>query len=245
MEGRKDICVVMPTYRNAGTVLDVVRRVLAQDLPVIVVNDGSPDDTGRLLAESGLPLTVLTHERNRGKGVALRTGLEHARKAGYRYAVTIDSDGQHFPEDIPVFLEAIDRHPGALVVGSRNLQADNMPGGNTFANRFSNFWFRLQTARNLPDTQTGFRAYPLDRLPNLRLLTSRYEAELTLLVFSAWKGVELVPVPVQVYYPAAEERVSSFRPFRDFARISVLNTILCVLALVYGYPRMILNRLFR
>jgi Glycosyltransferases involved in cell wall biogenesis len=245
MEGRKDICVVMPTYRNAGTVLDVVRRVLAQDLPVIVVNDGSPDDTGRLLAESGLLLTVLTHERNRGKGVALRTGLEHARKAGYRYAVTIDSDGQHFPEDIPVFLEAIDRHPGALVVGSRNLQADNMPGGNTFANRFSNFWFRLQTARNLPDTQTGFRAYPLDRLPNLRLLTSRYEAELTLLVFSAWKGVELVPVPVQVYYPAAEERVSSFRPFRDFARISVLNTVLCVLALVYGYPRMILNRLFR
>ncbi len=245
MEGRKDICVVMPTYRNAGTVLDVVRRVLAQDLPVIVVNDGSPDDTGRLLAESGLPFTVLTHERNRGKGVALRTGLEHARKAGYRYAVTIDSDGQHFPEDIPVFLEAIDRHPGALVVGSRNLQADNMPGGNTFANRFSNFWFRLQTARNLPDTQTGFRAYPLDRLPNLRLLTSRYEAELTLLVFSAWKGVELVPVPVQVYYPAAEERVSSFRPFRDFARISVLNTVLCVLALVYGYPRMILNRLFR
>lgn len=245
MEGRKDICVVMPTYRNAVTVLDVVRRVLAQDLPVIVVNDGSPDDTGRLLAESGLPFTVLTHERNRGKGVALRTGLEHARKAGYRYAVTIDSDGQHFPEDIPVFLEAIDRHPGALVVGSRNLQADNMPGGNTFANRFSNFWFRLQTARNLPDTQTGFRAYPLDRLPNLRLLTSRYEAELTLLVFSAWKGVELVPVPVQVYYPAAEERVSSFRPFRDFARISVLNTVLCVLALVYGYPRMILNRLFR
>ena len=245
MEERKDICVVMPTYRNAGTVLDVVRRVLAQGLPLIVVNDGSPDDTARILAESGLPVTVLTHPQNRGKGIALRTGLAYAREAGYRYALTIDSDGQHFPEDIPVFLEAVDRHPGALVVGSRNLQADNMPGGNTFANRFSNFWFRLQTARNLPDTQTGYRAYPLARIPSLRLLTSRYEAELALLVFSAWKGVELVPVPVQVYYPEAGERVSSFRPFRDFARISVLNTALCVLALVYGYPRMLLNRLFR
>ena len=245
MEERKELCVVMPTYRNAGTVLDVVRRVLAQDLPLIVVNDGSPDDTDRILKESGLPMTVLTHPRNRGKGVALRTGLEYARKEGYRYALTIDSDGQHYPEDIPLFLEAVGKHPGALIVGSRDLQAENMPGGNSFANRFSNFWFRLQTARNLPDTQTGYRAYPLDRLPGLRLLTARYEAELALLVFSAWKGVELVPVPVRVHYPAAEERVSSFRPFRDFARISVLNTVLCVLALVYGYPRMLLTRLIR
>ena len=245
MEGRKDICVVMPTYRNAGTVLDVARRILAQDLPLIVVNDGSPDATASLLAESGLPITVLTHAQNCGKGVALRTGLTYARGEGYRYAVTIDSDGQHFPEDLPRFIEAIERHRGALIVGSRNLRAENMPGGNTFANRFSNFWFRVQTGQKLPDTQTGYRAYPLASLPGLRLLTSRYEAELALLVFSAWKGIQLVPVPVQVYYPDAAERVSSFRPFRDFARISVLNTFLCVLALVYGYPRMLINRLIR
>ena len=245
MEQRKDICVVMPTYRNAGTVLDVVRRILAQGLPLIVVNDGSPDDTGRLLSDAGLPVEVLTHAQNRGKGIALRTGLEHARKAGYRYAVTIDSDGQHFPEDLPLFVAAIQENPGALIVGSRDLKAENMPGGNSFANRFSNFWFRLQTFRDLPDTQTGYRAYPLDRLPSLRLLTARYEAELALLVFSAWKGVKLVPVPVRVHYPEAEERVSSFRPFRDFARISVLNTVLCGLALVYGYPRMLVNALKR
>ena len=245
MEERKDICVVMPTYRNAGTVLDVVRRILAQGLPLIVVNDGSPDDTGRLLSDAGLPVEVLTHAQNRGKGIALRTGLEHARKAGYRYAVTIDSDGQHFPEDLPLFVAAIQENPGALIVGSRDLKAENMPGGNSFANRFSNFWFRLQTFRDLPDTQTGYRAYPLDRLPSLRLLTARYEAELALLVFSAWKGVKLVPVPVRVHYPEAEERVSSFRPFRDFARISVLNTVLCGLALVYGYPRMLVNALKR
>lgn len=240
---REDSCVIIPTYNNAGTILDVVTRALAQGLPVIVVNDGCTDRTAALLEEAALPLTVLTHERNRGKGFALRTGLEHARKAGFRYAITLDGDGQHYPEDLPRFLEAVADHPGALVLGSRNLAAENMPGGNTFANRFSNFWFRLQTGRRIPDTQTGFRAYPLAQLPSLRLLTARYEAELTLLVFSAWKGLELLPVPIRVCYP--EDRVSSFRPFRDFLRISVLNTILCILALVYGYPRMLLSRLKR
>ena len=240
---REDICVIVPTYNNAGTLKDVLTRVLAQGLPVIVVNDGCTDGTAALLAEAALPVAVLTHERNLGKGIALRTGLDHARKAGFRYAITLDADGQHYPEDLPLFLEAIDRHPGALILGSRDLTAENMPGGNTFANRFSNFWFRLQTGKRVPDTQTGYRAYPLEKLPSLRLLTARYEAELSLLVFSAWKGVELVPVPIRVCYP--EDRVSSFRPFRDFFRISVLNTFLCILALLYGYPRMLLSKLKR
>ena len=237
------LCIIIPTYNNAGTICDVAGRAAAQGFPVIVVNDGSTDETAVKLAQSGLPVTILTHPHNRGKGIALRTGLTHAREQGYHYAITLDADGQHFPEDIPVLTAALAEHPGALVVGSRNLQAENMPGGNTFANRFSNFWFRVQTARSLPDTQTGYRAYPLDRLPSLRILTSRYEAELALLVFSAWKGIELVPVPIRVCYP--EDRVSSFRPFRDFFRISVLNTLLCVLALVYGYPRLLIHKLLR
>ena len=127
-------------------------------------------------------MTVLTHAHNRGKGIALRTAFLHARTQGFRYAITLDADGQHFPEDIPVLTAALSEHPGALIVGSRNLQAENMPGGNTFANRFSNFWFRLYTGVNLPDTQTGFRLYPLQELPSLKLLSARYEAELTLLV---------------------------------------------------------------
>jgi len=245
MENRtsENICIIIPTYNNVGTVCDVAGRAVAQGYPVIVVNDGSTDDTAARLGQSGLPLTVLTHSRNRGKGIALRTAFQHARTQGFRYAITLDADGQHFPEDIPVLVEAFTQQPGALVVGSRNLQAENMPGGNTFANRFSNFWFRVQTAQSLPDTQTGYRAYPLDRLPSLRILTSRYEAELALLVFSAWKGISLVPVAIRVCYP--ENRVSSFRPFRDFFRISVLNTVLCLLAIVYGYPRLLIHKLLR
>ncbi len=236
MTDPRHICAVIPTYNNGGTVAVVVRRVLQQGLPVIVVDDGSTDGTQDAL--KGLDIKILRHSQNRGKGIALRTGLEEARRLGYRQALTIDADGQHDPSDIPALVAAA--APRTLVVGSRNIAAEGMSSGSTFANRFSNFWFTLQTAHKLPDTQTGFRIYPLEDLPSLKLLTARYEAELTLLVFSAWKGLKLVPVPVKVYYP--EDRVSHFRPFADFFRISVLNTVLCVLALLYGYPRMLIGR---
>lgn len=238
-------CAVIPTYNNVRTVADIVRRTLAVCSDVIVVNDGSTDDTLQELQPFGDTIRIITYSRNRGKGYALRRGLEAARKAGFDYAVTIDSDGQHSPEEIPTLTAATQTikhssNQAILVVGSRNLQADGMPAGNTFANRFSNFWFHLQTGLRLPDTQTGFRVYPLHNLPCLSLLTYRYESELELLVFSAWRGVRIVPVPVSVSYPA--DRVSHFRPFRDFFRISLLNTILCLLAIVYGYPRMLLCR---
>ena len=236
MTDPRHICAVIPTYNNGGTVAEVVRRVLQQGLPVIVVDDGSTDGTQDAL--KGLDIKILRHSQNRGKGIALRTGLEEARRLGYRQALTIDADGQHDPSDIPALVAAA--APRTLVIGSRNIAAEGMSSGSTFANRFSNFWFTLQTAHKLPDTQTGFRIYPLEDLPSLKLLTARYEAELTLLVFSAWKGLKLVPVPVKVYYP--EDRVSHFRPFADFFRISVLNTVLCVLALLYGYPRMLIGR---
>jgi glycosyltransferase involved in cell wall biosynthesis len=236
MTDPRHICAVIPTYNNVGTVADMVRGVLRQGLPVLVVDDGSDDGTAEKL--EGLDIKVLRHPRNLGKGRALRTGLEAARKAGFRFALTIDADGQHDPADIPALVAAAGER--TLVVGSRNIAAEGMSSGSTFANRFSNFWFTVQTGRKLPDTQTGFRVYPLEDLPSLRLLTARYEAELTLLVFSAWKNLRLVPVPVRVYYP--EDRVSHFRPFADFFRISVLNTVLCVAALVYGYPRMLLGR---
>lgn len=233
-------CAVIPTYNNARTVADIVERTLAVCPQVIVVNDGSTDDTLAVLEPLKENIQLITYPRNRGKGHALRLGLEAARKAGYDYAVTLDSDGQHSPEEIPTLVAAaVD--DDTLVVGSRNIQADGMPAGNTFANRFSNFWFRLQTGIKLPDTQTGFRLYPLNLLPCLALLTARYESELELLVFSAWRGVRLVPVSVSVSYPA--DRVTHFRPFWDFFRISLLNSVLCILAIVYGYPRMLLSKL--
>lgn len=241
-------CAIIPTYNNDKTLVAVIDKVRQTVPHVIVVNDGSTDNTAALLARyADTPdVTLLGYPCNRGKGYALRTGLEKARAMHFDYAVTIDSDGQHYPEDIPHLLTALQAQlpcTKVLVVGSRNLQVEGMPAKNTFANRFSNFWFLLQTGIRLPDTQTGFRIYPLHHLPNLRLLTYRYESELELLVYSAWRNVRLIPASVQVYYPPQEERVTHFRPFADFARISLLNTFLCFAAILYGYPSMLLRRL--
>ena len=233
-------CVIVPVYNNAGTIKDVVRRTLRFCQDVIVVDDGSTDGSSDSLEELGA--VVVRYGKNRGKGYALKTGFKEAKARGFERAITIDADGQHFPEDIPAFAAEAKKHPDAMLVGSRNLRMENMPGGNTFANKFSNFWFRLQTGVDLPDTQSGFRLYQLNHLGALHLLTSRYEAELELLVFQCWKGVQMRPVGIRVYYPPEGERVTHFRPFWDFFRISVLNTVLCVFALFYGLPSRLLRK---
>lgn len=243
-----EVCAVIPTYQNAKTLLKVVADVHRVVDTVFVVDDGSNDGTAALLDKTTgneRPEKVLTHPKNCGKGAALKTGLTYARQQGFRYAVTVDADGQHRANDIPALLKAVEEEPDALVIGSRGLQHENMPAKSTFANRFSNFWFALQTLQRLPDTQSGLRVYPLRRLHGLRWMSARYEAELTLLVFSAWAGVKLLPVPVSVYYPPRDQRVTHFRPGRDFTRISVLNTLLCFLMVVYGWPRIFCRQIAR
>lgn len=243
-----EVCAVIPTYQNAKTLLQVVADVHRVVDTVFVVDDGSNDGTAALLDKATgneRPEKVLTHPKNCGKGAALKTGLTYARQQGFRYAVTVDADGQHRADDIPALLKAVEEEPDALVIGSRGLQHENMPAKSTFANRFSNFWFALQTLQRLPDTQSGLRVYPLRRLHGLRWMSARYEAELTLLVFSAWAGVKLLPVPVSVYYPPRDQRVTHFRPGRDFTRISVLNTLLCFLMVVYGWPRIFCRQIAR
>lgn len=239
---RRGICVIIPTYNNAGTIVDVVTRTQAFCADVFVVLDGCTDDTLSLLESLPQRPELLVLPKNGGKGRALREGFRRAREAGFAYAITLDADGQHYPEDIPVFLEANRRCPGALVVGKRmGLENADRSKSSRFANGFSNFWFFVQTLVPLKDTQTGYRLYPLRRLRGLSLLTSRYEAELELLVFSAWSGVRIVSQDVRVYYPPREERVSHFRPVYDFLRITLLNTVLLVLALVLGLPLTILR----
>lgn len=243
-----EVCAVIPTYQNAKTLLKVVADVHRVVDTVFVVDDGSNDGTAALLDKATgneRPEKVLTHPKNCGKGAALKTGLTYARQQGFRYAVTVDADGQHRADDIPALLKAVEEEPDALAIGSRGLQHENMPAKSTFANRFSNFWFALQTLQRLPDTQSGLRVYPLQRLHGLRWMSARYEAELTLLVFSAWAGVKLLPVPVSVYYPPRDQRVTHFRPGRDFTRISVLNTLLCFLMVVYGWPRIFCRQIAR
>lgn len=234
--------VLMPTYNNASTLLQVIAAVRRFADDILVVNDGSTDETAALLA-SQPDVHVIAYERNRGKGYALKTGLREAARLGYAYAITIDSDGQHYADDIAVFVEAAEQSPNTLFVGARNLQADNMPSKNTFANKFSNFWYWAETGIKLTDTQSGFRLYPLAGLADTHFITSRYEFEVEVLVRAAWKGIKVANVPIKVYYPLADERVSHFRPARDFTRISILNTYLVLVALLVYYPWRFLHAL--
>ena len=227
--------VIIPTYNNAGTVAKVISDVKAFTADVIVVNDGSTDDTRDILATID-DIRVIDYPNNKGKGYALKLGLKRAYEWGYRYAITIDSDGQHYADDIPTFIESIEQKPDSLLIGARNLTAENMPSKNTFANRFSNFWYKVETGQELSDTQSGFRLYPLEKLQNIHFITSRYEFEVEIIVRAAWRGVNVENVPIKVYYPPVEERVSHFRPLHDFTRISILNTALVLYALLLYYP---------
>ena len=227
--------VIVPTYNNAGTVADVVRDVKEYCEDILVVNDGSTDNTQEIL-ESIQGIQIISYKKNMGKGYALKKGLKHAYDNGFKYAITIDSDGQHYADDLPVFIKNIELFPGSLLIGGRNLNADNMPSKNTFANRFSNFWFRVETGQKLSDTQSGYRLYPLESLQNMHMITSRYEFEVEIIVRAAWRGVKVKNIPIKVYYPPEEERVSHFRPFKDFFRISILNTILVLYAILIHYP---------
>lgn len=235
-------CVIIPTYNNRNTLRRVIDGVLqyAGGNEVIVVNDGSTDDTMSILAGYGNNIRVLDNGVNRGKGFSLRKAFAEAIRLGFENAITIDSDGQHLPSDIPLFIEAAMQNPGALLMGSRNMEQEGVPGKSSFGNKFSNFWFKFETGLTLPDTQTGFRLYPLGPLKKMSLFTTKFELEIEVIVKMAWKDVPIVPISIQVIYDK-DERVTHFRPFRDFTRISVLNTWLVTLTLVYFLPK----RLFR
>ena len=113
----RGICVIIPTYNNAGTIVDVVTRAMCQCSDVFVVCDGCTDPTPELLKGMSPAPEIVLLPVNRGKGRALKEGFRAALNAGFAYAIVLDSDGQHYPEDIPLFLEANIKYPGALIVG--------------------------------------------------------------------------------------------------------------------------------
>jgi len=229
------VCVIIPTYNNAKTIGEVISGTLQICKDVFVVNDGSTDETSEVL-ESINCIKTVSYTQNKGKGYAIRQGFAAALENGFDYAITIDSDGQHYPEDIEVLLQKHKEHPETLLIGSRNIQAEGMPGKNTFANKFSNFWYWAETGQELPDTQSGMRLYPIHKYKNTKWFTTKYEFEIEILVRSNWSGIKTIAVPIKVYYPPENERVSHFKPFKDFTRISILNTFLVLITYLYILP---------
>lgn len=230
-------CVIIPTYNNHKTLQLVLEGVLSFTQNVIVVNDGATDTTPKIL-QNFSQVEQIHIPKNKGKGNALRKGFERAIALGYKYAITLDSDGQHFPEDIPVFIETLENSETKeiLLIGARNMGQVGVPKKSSFGNKFSNFWYWIETGIRLQDTQSGFRLYPLFAIKDLKLRTNKFEFEVEVIVKAAWAGVEVKNIPIQVHYET-EDRVTHFRPFKDFTRISILNTWLVFLTFFYIKPR--------
>ncbi|MFT3765440.1 MAG: glycosyltransferase family 2 protein [Minicystis sp.] len=228
-------CALIPAYDAARTIGDVVRDVIRawpERGAVYVIDDGSRDGTAALAREAGA--RVLVHEHNRGKGAALRTGMEAAFAAGFEAAVTIDADGQHPAREGARLIE-VDPDPRALVLGIRDLVREGAPRANQMSNRISNFFLSLFSGRPLADTQCGLRRYPLPLALDLGGRDDGYAFEAEIILRSIAAGARLVEVPVRVYYPPPSERVTHFDSVRDPARIVV--RVVKTLALTAGLSR--------
>ncbi len=213
-----NICILIPVYNNPSTISRVIDEVLAYKLPIIVVDDGSDIEVASLISSE---VTVVHHDINQGKGVALRSGALKAYEMGYRFCLTMDGDAQHFATDIPKFLETFREDSNEMIIGVRDFENCNPPKSSVIGRRIGNFWVWVETGVWVSDTQTGFRLYPIDflRYPSG---TRRYEFEIENLVHFLWNGGKIREVGVKTLYD--ETRVTHFDKLKDNFHMIVLHT---------------------
>ena len=209
--------ILIPVYNHAEGIVSVVERTRPVALPIWVVDDGSTDGTTTRL-QSIAGITVLHHEKNLGKGAAILTGFE-ALQGTADWAITLDADGQHDPQDIPGLIRAIPQGLRPIVVGIREgMSGADVPWTSRFGRKFSNFWVRAAGGPVLSDTQSGMRIYPLPEAIRLGVAARRFQFEVEILVRARWQGIPVLEAPIGVSYAPGGRRVSHFRPFVDFCR---------------------------
>lgn len=206
-------CAIVPAFMEAQAIADVVRRIRRHVPDVIVVDDGSADRTAAEAAAAGA--TVLRHEHNRGKGMALNTGFEYALNNGFELIITLDADGQHDPDDIPRFLEAQARDNCPVLVGSRMADTAAMPVIRRLTNRCMSWCLSREMGQFVPDTQCGYRLYRREVLPYAMAESSRFAAESEVLLRLAARGIRISAVPIATIYGGEQSKI---RPIRDTFR---------------------------
>jgi glycosyltransferase involved in cell wall biosynthesis len=202
--------VVIPCFNEATTIASLVASAQRHLPAVVVVDDGSTDGTAPRAAEAGA--RVLRHAVRRGKGAALQTGWQAARAAGFTWTLSLDGDGQHAPDDIPLFFECAERTGAAMVVGNRLVEPDAMPWLHRRVNQWMSRRLSHLTGRDLPDSQCGYRLLDLRVLAGARLRTTHFEVESETLVHFLVAGVEVQFVPIRVVYRGPQSKI---RPLPD------------------------------
>ncbi len=238
------IAVVIPLYNNPETILDVAVACCKRLPDVFVVDDAStklPPAFAETLETHSI--RCLRHTKNRGYGAAIMTGIAELHRLGFDYAITFDADGQHSPDDIPAFVELLERecqNRDTIVVGIRDFTSPDVPKSSRFGRDFSNFWVKLESAVACEDTQSGFRAYPVSPMMKMRCITKRYTFAVESLVRGFWGGLQLRELPIDVTYQPKEKYVSHFHPFLDNLRFSLLHTWLVMRRLLpWPMPRLV------
>jgi glycosyltransferase involved in cell wall biosynthesis len=207
------ICAIIPAFREAARITPVIAGVRAQGLAPVVVDDGSGDGTAEAAEAAGA--VVVRHPVNKGKGAALQTGFAFAREQGFAWIVTMDADGQHAPDDLPAFLEAIRRGDAEVVVGNRMRDVHDMPWIRRATNWIMSAWLSRIMRQRVPDTQCGYRAYHATLLPHLVSNSTHFDAESEVLIRLARRGFRIASVPIRTIY--GDEK-SKIRPVRDTLR---------------------------
>jgi glycosyltransferase involved in cell wall biosynthesis len=204
------ILALIPAW-NEGSRLGPVVEATRRYLPVLVVDDGSQDDT--VAVANGAGATVVSHVRNQGKGVALTTGFEWALERGYEGVLTLDADGQHDPNDIPKFLTAHQTGRWDLIIGKRRF--DQMPFPRGYTNPFGSWLLSLALQERIPDNQSGFRLHHRRLLEDLDLITTGFELEVEIIIQAICRGMRIGWVEIRTIYG---DEPSYFHPLKDSAR---------------------------
>jgi len=216
------VCALIPAFNEAATIADVVTGVRPYVQAVVVVDDGSADDTAARAEAAGA--RVIRHAENRGKGHAVRSGLAQILALDFSHVLLMDGDGQHRPDDVPKMLEAARTSGADLVVGARVFDKAQMPRSRYYSNTIGSRALSSFIGSPIDDSQSGFRLIRCDTLRGLTLTATGYEIETEMLIKLARKGVRMTSVPVTLSYGAK----SKLRPIRDTTRT-------CFLAVYYRF----------
>ncbi len=238
---KNSVWCVIPVYNNAATIKDIVTASFHYVQNILVVDDGSTDaDLSLLLKDTGA--VIIRHDKNKGKGAALMTAINYLKDKQAVSMITIDGDGQHLPEDIPLFIDAVNNDPDAIYIGVRNFDQADVPRSSRFGRKFSNMWFKIETGMDCRDTQSGFRAYPVHLISQLNLHGRFYDFEIEVLARAAWAGIPIREIMVTVVYSPSGMRVSHFHKFKDNMRISVMHARLIGRCLIPLPHKKLLNK---
>lgn len=212
-----NIVVLMPVYNSANHLKALIDKITQLGIKIIVVDDGSTDSSAEIALES--KVEVLRHSTNKGKGAAIRTGLERLRGSDYDLVIIMDSDAQHKPEEINNFINRYNQTLIPVIVGNRMNDTARMPLLRKLTNRFMSGIISKICRQNIPDSQCGFRLIEKNVFDNIQLKSSNYEIESEMLIKASRKGYKIDSIPISTVY---SEEKSYINPFIDTLRFAKL-----------------------